>query len=471
MAQRDQRGEKITKYRKPININLGLIIFGCLFVYIVVIVVSYFRTEHITPYEVTTGSLAVNNTYTGLVLREEMVVPSSYSGYVNYYARESEKVSNGAMVYTIDSTGKIAEMVNESTDSSSLTAEDLEELKGEISSFSSSFSPENFSETYNFKYNIEGTVLKLANYKVLSNIDNLSDKSIRDSISFGYSPKSGILVYSTDGYEELKPEEVGPEHFDQSVYQKTQFHSNDLIAEGDPAYKLITSENWSIIIPIDEERAIEFADESYINVRFLKNNYTSWAQVTILRQNGEIYCQLDFNNSMITFATDRFLEIELLSNATEGLKIPQSAIVNRAFFLIPTSYLTQGGNTGADGFIRETYLSDGTISTEFVEATIYNSSNDEYYVDESIFNIGDYIIMPETGERYPISKQATLTGVYNINKGYADFKQITKLYENEEYAIVKSNTEYGLSVYDHIVLKGDTVNENDFIYEMQTQKE
>ena len=43
-------------------------------------------------------------------------------------------------------------------------------------------------------------------------------------------------------------------------------------------------------------------------------------------------------------------------------------------------------------------------------------------------------------------------------KGYADFKQITILSQNDEYAIVKSNTEYGLSVYDHIVLKGDTVS-------------
>ena len=82
-----------------------------------------------------------------------------------------------------------------------------------------------------------------------------------------------------------------------------------------------------------------------------------------------------------------------------------------------------------------------------------------------MFKIGDYIIKPETGDKYPISKQGMLTGVYNINKGYADFKQITVLYQNEEYSIVKSNTQYGLNVYDHIVLKGDSVNANDFIYE------
>ncbi|MCR5733148.1 MAG: hypothetical protein K6G22_00955, partial [Lachnospiraceae bacterium] len=104
-------------------------------------------------------------------------------------------------------------------------------------------------------------------------------------------------------------------------------------------------------------------------------------------------------------------------------------------------------------------------SSEFVETTIYNRTETEYYVDESVFDIGDYVVDPQGGEKYPISKQGTLIGVYNINKGYADFKQITILYQNEEYSIVKSNAEYGLSVYDHIVLDGSTVKENDLIYE------
>ena len=58
-----------------------------------------------------------------------------------------------------------------------------------------------------------------------------------------------------------------------------------------------------------------------------------------------------------------------------------------------------------------------------------------------------------------------MIGVYNINKGYADFKQIIILAQNDEYSIVKSNTTYGLNVYDYIVLDAETVNDNDFIYE------
>ena len=72
--------------------------------------------------------------------------------------------------------------------------------------------------------------------------------------------------------------------------------------------------------------------------------------------------------------------------------------------------------------------------------------------------------MPETSEKYALSKRGSLIGVYNINKGYADFKQINILYNNDEYSIVQSNTSYGLNVYDYIVLDVTTVSEDELIH-------
>lgn len=464
--------QNITKFQKPISINMGVIVFLLLLAYIIVICVSYFNHEHITPYEVKLGSLAVNNICEGLILRDEQVVTSDYSGYINYYARENAKVPLGEMIYTVDPTGKLNEIVeDESIEGSSLSDENLAELRNDISNFTNDFSLKNFKDTYTFKYDIEGTVLKLANYKVLAGVDDIKNITNTDGVDFGYTPYAGVLIYSTDGYEGVAAEEVTDAMMDRENYTKSQLHSNELISQGDNAYKIITSENWTILAEITEEKAASLTDEDYIEVRFLKNNYKSWAQVTVLRQNGKVYAKLDFNNSMITFASDRFVEIELLDNAQEGLKVPNSAIVERTFYLIPEQYLTKGGNTGDDGFMKEKYLEDGSKSTEFVAATIYNLVDGECYVDESVFSAGDRIVGSENGEPYTVSKQASLIGVYNINKGYADFKQVTILNQNEEYAIVKSNTEYGLSVYDHIVLKGDTVSENDLIYEKKKTKE
>ena len=57
----------------------------------------------------------------------------------------------------------------------------------------------------------------------------------------------------------------------------------------------------------------------------------------------------------------------------------------------------------------------------------------------------------------------TLIGVYNINKGYAVFKQINILYENDEYAIVEPKTSYGIALYDHIALDGSMIQDNQII--------
>ena len=115
--------------------------------------------------------------------------------------------------------------------------------------------------------------------------------------------------------------------------------------------------------------------------------------------------------------------------------------------------------------MRQAVLEDGTLSSEVMEIEVYyfDDETKEYYLDSSILNSGDNIYKLDSQETFTVSKRATLTGVYNINKGYADFKQITILYENDEYAIVEPNMKYSLSVYDYIVLNAETVKDDQLI--------
>ena len=168
---------------------------------------------------------------------------------------------------------------------------------------------------------------------------------------------------------------------------------------------------------------------------------------------------------MITFVLDRYINIELLLNNETGLKVPNSAICDKAFFMIPMDFVTKG-NDGMDGIMRETYNEDGEMIPEFIPVTIYNiDSENNAYLDDSILRLGDRIFMPDSTQTFTISKSGTLTGVYNINKGYADFKEIEILDSNDEYSIIKSNTAYGLVAYDYIVLDAQSVETDEFIYE------
>ena len=52
-----ERQNKVKKYRKPLNLNIGMLIFGAIFIYVIICVIMYFQTDHIVRYEVTEGSL------------------------------------------------------------------------------------------------------------------------------------------------------------------------------------------------------------------------------------------------------------------------------------------------------------------------------------------------------------------------------------------------------------------------------
>lgn len=461
-------GRKITKYRRPLNLNIGMLIFAAIFVYVTVCVFVYFRTDHIVGYSVKEGSLTSNSIYRGIALRTEEIVTGSDAGYINYFAREGERVAVGNLIYTVDETGRLSDYINTSeSGENNLSDTDLAELKTEIISFINRFDRTEFADVYNFKYSVEGTALKLSNYNMLENVNALNGASGTAFINLKYASKSGIVTYSIDGYENLQLEDMTSEYFDQKNYEKIHLVNNKLIANGDPVYKLSTNEDWSIVIQVDDEELVEeLLEKEYVEVKFLKNQYTSWGKVaSYTNEAGDSFVSLTFTNSMITFCTDRFIDIELLLEDETGLKIPNSAIVQKEFFIVPKEYLTKGGNSGNDGVLLETYDENGDVVTQFIATTIYDATDTEYYLDDSVLRPGNYIVKPESTEKFAISKTGSLTGVYNINKGYADFKQVSVLYQNEEYSIVKSNTVYGLNVYDYIVLDASTVNDNQFIYE------
>ena len=155
----------------------------------------------------------------------------------------------------------------------------------------------------------------------------------------------------------------------------------------------------------------------------------------------------------------------MIVEAEKGLKIPLTAIVEKEFYLLNGDFLIDEGQKGKRTVIRQCYLEDGTISTENVTVDVYSYDDEtqKYYVDASVLNTGDILHKLDSQETATVSERATLIGVYNINKGYADFKEINILYENDEYAIVKSGTEYGLRVFDYIVLNADSVHDQQFI--------
>lgn len=462
MAGNNKR-RKVTKYPQNINnLNIGMVFFGVIAIYVIISVVTYFRREHIVGYEVKEGSLSTNNIYEAICIRDEKIVESDSAGYVNYFATEGNRVAVGNLVYTVDESGQLLDYLkSQGSDEVSLSDDDLSELRSQIVDFSSSFDPQSYYTVYDFKVSLDGTVQKLSNNSILQNINSLnSNSSTLAAINYKYADDTGIVIYSIDGFESLSPQDITAADFENSVsYSKNQLINNALVNAGDPVYKLCTSEEWSIVIQEnDPDKLQQITDLGYVKVRFIKNQDESWGKVSSFTSvDGDTFLVLTFTNSMITFCRDRYLNVELITEDESGLKIPNSAIVNKSFYLIPKEYIIKN-NDNTTGVLRNRYDEQGNETSEFIKVSLYSETETEYYVDTTELRSGDLLIKPDSTERYTVSKQDTLVGVYNINKGYADFRQITILYQNDEYSIVRSNTTYGLSVYDYIVLDSSAVD-------------
>lgn len=504
-SQKKKTGNhKIVRYRRPKNINVGMIIFAIIFVYMSFSVYTYLKREKVQVYEVVEGSIVNEKAYTGIILREESTKYTDRAGYINYYTREGKRAGVGTCIYSIDEMGSVSGFLAEHPEvGAALSEENLLDLKKQLTSYSLAYTDENFRSVYDRKYSLEAQVLEYANFNTLDNLDELM---AREGVNFHQvvSDQAGIVSYAVDSYEDLDVSQISEEMFDQTAYSVslTRVKSNEMLPPNSPVCKIVTSDDWSIVFPMTEEDIVAYGQASSLKVTFPASGLRAEGSFsTIIGKDGKPYGKLDFQEYMIQFLSERFVEFEIESERITGLKIPASAVTEKTFYLVPLDYLAKGGDKkgSATGFMKETYSEQGTLVV-FVPATIYYSTEEYYYIDiqECEINAGDFLVKPtgpniaaedeapdaagetmeETHEdaskaaraaenegRFQVSASAALQGVYNINKGYAIFKQIEVLASNDEYYTIQKGVSYGLAVYDHIVLDASTVEEGKQIYQ------
>lgn len=441
--------------RKILNLNIGLIIFFVILVYILISIIIFFTSKTTEVYEVRMGSLSENSVYTGIALRDEQIVDSDYAGTVNYYNKEGDRLSVNTLAYSVDENGEISDYAASDSGDSSFSDEDYASFRNDVISFADGFDPSLFSSVYDFKSEAESAAQKASNRKILSDIGNVDSTSLHTV----NAPASGEIVYSSDNLDGLTFDDVTASDFNRSGYRRTQMENGSTVGKGDAVYKLVTDENWSVAIQVpDEEKAKELVDDNYVEVRFLKNQTSSWAKVTSKSdENGNYFVNLRFSNSMESFISDRFVNIEIVTDEQTGLKVPNTSITRGNFFLVPKDYVFEGTD-GQDQVLLEVYDSDGSRSTQKINVNPYSEKDDYYYLDDSVLRAGQILDKPDSSDQYTLGKQDELIGVYYINKGYPDFRQVNILFQNEEYSIVESDSLYGLQEYDYIVLHADSIN-------------
>ena len=462
-----EQGNNIQVYRKKWNFNIGIVIFGIIFIYLIVTVLTYVTANHVSAYEVREGSIYRDTAYTGLVLRQETVVNAEADGYINYFVPEGSKVGRRTNVYSLSSeklnlSSKDTEQEDTGSDSAqSISSEEQEMILQQAQSFSENFQDGRYEDTYSFKDAVENILSSSSSQSRQSQLTAMLQNG-QNGLTAYAAADDGIVVYSVDGYEGVTTDQVTPDMISKADYKKTELSNNAKVKAGDAAYKLITDEAWTVVIKLDDNMAKELADKTNIQVRFSKDNGTAWGSLTINNTKDTNLGFITFNEAMVRYASDRFLDIQLILEDQTGLKIPKSSVAEKEFYIVPEDYITQGGNSSSSGVLLKT----GDDTTKFEAEDIFYRNNETgvVYLDTDSFDEGDILIKPDSNETYTIGDKDTLKGVYNINKGYAQFRQVEILCENEEYYIVASGNDYGIANYDHIALDGSEIHEDEIVF-------
>ncbi len=454
------KNKKIIKFHKASPFNIGVIIFLIILVYMLYNIFQYFTMERVAVYEVSQGTIAQNNTFTGVILREEKTFSTDSSGYIRYYNKDATKVGVHSYVFSVDATGNFYnQMMSKNNGKLFADKASYHELEKTAEEYVLNYEDEHFYQTYAFQYEMQAKLMETISAEAMSDLGAVDGSGLYAS----RAPEPGIVVYNIDGLEAVNLENFTEDIFDKSAHVKTNLMAREQVSAGDVAYKLITSEIWDLLIPIDEQLAADLADEASVKVKFKKDNSTAWGSSKILKRNGASYLALTFQSAGLRFATDRYLEIELMMSDTSGLKIPNTSLTEKSFFIIPKEYLTKGGADDSNGVMCQYEDENGEIVPRFVAVTVAEEKNDMYYIAAEELIAGDTILKTDSNETYKLVKQQSLQGVYNINRGYAVFRKVEILFQNEEYSIVATGTSYGISLYDHIALEAAKIQENQII--------
>ena len=360
MAKR-KRNQKVVRMKEKRNPFAGLLLITFA-IYLFVLFIQSVTREHVSIYEVTEKQIADDEVLRGIVLRDETLVKSDEAGYINYYVGEGARIGCNTTVYSLDKTGQFADDLSAlDMEDIALSEEDTREIRNDIASHRNSFDLSDYQSIVNFKYNIDNTLLQMTTVNLLQKLNKVMDKEeMADSLKLVKSDRTGIISFCSDGLEDFTIDDINKDTFKDTTDKWKQLRSSGRVESGGTIYKLINSDDWSIVVPITKEQYNKIYDKETIPVTLKKDNQRVVAKVSTFTEKSEYYLKLDFSKYMIKYLDNRYLDVEIEFNSADGLKIPTSSILEKKFYVIPSEYITKGGDSGGNGVMVLTYKKDGS---------------------------------------------------------------------------------------------------------------
>lgn len=475
---------KVKQKRRENNIPsvLGALIFGLIFVYLLVNMYIYMNKDKVAIYEVQAEELNFDTSFDAVCIRQEKILTAANSGYINYYISQGNKVAKNNVIYSIDtSENNVYSRMNEDYESIIYNSDQIAQIKAVIVSAMRDYDGSDLTWAGKFSDELSDKIYEIANSNLLDYAVVLQQTSSSNSDFHQVKvPESGIVSYKTDELCGITADDVNPVMFKSiKSYETINLKETGLVAKGEDVCRLCPVEDWSVVAQVSEDFYINNVDRDSATIYINGSTTPMTGELRLFTRNMKendkkgdgkdikyYYAEISLHDRMSQYIDSRFVKVEFEYPSESGLKIPLTAVTSKEFYIVPLSMFVI--DKDYKGPVLEQELYDGeTGETTIVPVYLSKYIKDDYYayIDKSVVNEGDYFVNTETDERFRVGSVNTLDGVYCVNKGYYVFTWIEKIKSNSEYVIIRknSNSKDAIKLYDHIALNSSDAVEGKII--------
>lgn len=485
-----------TKKSKSMNKGVVLPVYMLFFVLCCIYIIGCaygFVTKNIVDYDtVKLGVIDTPKSVQGVIIRDEIVYSSDADGVISYEVADNEKVKKNTVVCTIKDEAVVKSLEDElneidesimkiqaEREDISIYSDDIKqdnsEIQGLIDDNAMDYGKGNFGSIYELKNNIQKKMDARNELLLTENKGTLTDlvsqrnqqlTKLNENISRITVEEGGIISYYIDKMED-KYTVAGLPNFtkeDTKVTNSTVSSFKSSVNEGSPAFKLVKNNTWYIASYVPGEYTKEWEKGNLIKIYAKDSLGVTHELVAEIHEllgaenDSERYTVLKITKDLIDFIGDRSISFDI-ERATEGYKIPNSAIVEETLLTIPLDYV----NTD------ELYVTKSDNTQVSIILSDKNTENNLAYVPVQlgILNVGDTIKKPFTNDTFVIKDVVNTKGVYVVNTGYAEFKRIyaEDSVSNNTHTVLDTVKNSNINIYDRIMTDTENIQREQKVYE------
>ncbi len=334
----------------------------------------------------------------GVIIKDEHVYNATVNGSATYYYADGSKVKEGQLVADLNTdtnSSQINKQISEiqaainikknangtNTEAATLTQETLSAFENEIQT---SILNNEFINMYNIvgQTNNNESIVATVNegtyeqydLSQLESMKNNLEKSISTHKVPYYSAHAGLITYKIDGLEnEYNYEDVHnmtPSSTIKKDMQLADKSSQVAFSANEGMFKIIRNFDYYIAATVDNEKAKLFEENKYIKTRILSDGeqHEVWGYIEKINYGSEqSVLILYFNDYFYKVYDKRYVNLELITDIYEGIKISNKSITQQNEF------------TGV-------YILDASNIIKFFPVEILGKDE-----ENSIVSIGEYV--------------------------------------------------------------------------------